>query len=124
MIGAGGDRDKGKRAFMGEAAARGADIVVVTDDNPRTEDPAAVRAAVRRGAEAVDAATVAEVPGRREAIADAVRMAAPGDVVAVLGKGHERGQETAAGTEPFDDRVELAHALNDRFAGLGAEARA
>ena len=80
---------------MGEAAAPGADVVVVTDDNPRTEDPATVRAAVRAGAEAAGAATVFEVADRREAIADAVRLAGPGDVVAVLGKGHERGQETA-----------------------------
>jgi UDP-N-acetylmuramoyl-L-alanyl-D-glutamate--2,6-diaminopimelate ligase len=120
VIGAGGDRDRGKRPFMGEAAARGADIVVVTDDNPRTEDPSAVRAAVRRGAEAVTGVTVLEVAGRREAIADAVRLAQPGDVVALLGKGHERGQETASGMAPFDDRVELAAALSERF----AEARA
>jgi UDP-N-acetylmuramoyl-L-alanyl-D-glutamate--2,6-diaminopimelate ligase len=118
VIGAGGDRDRGKRPFMGEAAARGADIVVVTDDNPRTEDPAAVRAAVRRGAEAVPGLSVLEVPGRHEAIVDAVRLAEPGDVVALLGKGHERGQETAAGMTPFDDRVELAQALSERFAGV------
>jgi UDP-N-acetylmuramoyl-L-alanyl-D-glutamate--2,6-diaminopimelate ligase len=132
VIGAGGDRDQGKRPFMGEAAARGADIVVVTDDNPRTEDPSAVRAAVRRGAEAVHAGSVhagsvhtglvLEVPGRHEAIVDAVRLAEPGDVVALLGKGHERGQETATGMLPFDDRVELARALAERFAGAGATA--
>jgi UDP-N-acetylmuramoyl-L-alanyl-D-glutamate--2,6-diaminopimelate ligase len=120
VIGAGGDRDRGKRPFMGEAAARGADIVVVTDDNPRTEDPAMVRAAVRRGAEAVDGPTVLEIPGRHEAIVDAVGLAQPGDVVALLGKGHERGQETAEGTTPFDDRVELAQALTKRFAGVTA----
>jgi len=120
VIGAGGDRDRGKRPFMGEAAARGADIVVVTDDNPRTEDPATVRAAVRRGAEAVDGPTVLEIPGRHEAIVDAVGLAQPGDVVALLGKGHERGQETAEGTTPFDDRVELAQALTKRFAGVSA----
>jgi UDP-N-acetylmuramoyl-L-alanyl-D-glutamate--2,6-diaminopimelate ligase len=120
VIGAGGDRDRGKRSFMGEAAARGADVVVVTDDNPRTEDPAAVRAAVRRGAEAVPGPTVLEVPGRHEAIVDAVRLAEPGDVVALLGKGHERGQETATGTTPFDDRVELARALSQRFAGISS----
>ena len=120
VIGAGGDRDRGKRPFMGEAAARGADIVVVTDDNPRTEDPATVRAAVRRGAEAVDGPTVLEIPGRHEAIVDAVGLAQPGDVVALLGKGHERGQETAEGITPFDDRIELAQALTKRFAGVSA----
>jgi UDP-N-acetylmuramoyl-L-alanyl-D-glutamate--2,6-diaminopimelate ligase len=120
VIGAGGDRDRGKRPFMGEAAARGADIVLVTDDNPRTEDPAAIRAEVRAGAVAAAAATVAvtEVPGRRDAIAAAVAMSEPGDVVAVLGKGHERGQEVAGTTSPFDDRVELATALVARYSGV------
>ncbi|MEV7627445.1 UDP-N-acetylmuramoyl-L-alanyl-D-glutamate--2,6-diaminopimelate ligase [Actinoplanes sp. NPDC089786] len=112
VIGAGGDRDLGKRPVMGAAAARGADLVVVTDDNPRTEDPAAIRAAVRSGAEAAGApAKIIEVAGRRAAIDEAVRMAAPGDVVAVLGKGHERGQEVGGEMLPFDDRVELTAAL-------------
>ena len=87
VIGAGGDRDRGKRPFMGEAAAQGADVVVVTDDNPRTEEPAAIRAEVRRGAEAAGARRVIEVAGRREAIAEAVRVAQPGDVIARPGQG-------------------------------------
>jgi UDP-N-acetylmuramoyl-L-alanyl-D-glutamate--2,6-diaminopimelate ligase len=120
VLGAGGDRDRGKRAVMGEAAARGADLVVVTDDNPRGEDPAAIRAEVRRGAEGAGAAEVVEVAGRREAITAAVRASGPGDVVALLGKGHERGQETAGVTAPFDDRVELAAALAGRFADVRA----
>jgi UDP-N-acetylmuramoyl-L-alanyl-D-glutamate--2,6-diaminopimelate ligase len=112
VIGAGGDRDKGKRPLMGAAAARGADLVIVTDDNPRTEDPAAVRAAVRAGAEqAAAAAKIIEVAGRRHAIDEAVRLAGPGDVVAVLGKGHERGQEVNGEVLPFDDRIELTAAL-------------
>jgi UDP-N-acetylmuramoyl-L-alanyl-D-glutamate--2,6-diaminopimelate ligase len=112
VIGAGGDRDTGKRPLMGAAAARGADLVIVTDDNPRTEDPAAIRAAVRAGAEdAATAAKIIEVAGRRPAIAEAVRLAGPGDVLAVLGKGHERGQELNGETVPFDDRVELTAAL-------------
>jgi UDP-N-acetylmuramoyl-L-alanyl-D-glutamate--2,6-diaminopimelate ligase len=112
VIGAGGDRDTGKRPLMGAAAARGADLVVVTDDNPRTEDPAAVRAAVRAGAEqASTAAKIIEVAGRRAAIDEAVRLAGPGDIVAVLGKGHERGQEVNGEVLPFDDRVELRDAL-------------
>jgi UDP-N-acetylmuramoyl-L-alanyl-D-glutamate--2,6-diaminopimelate ligase len=115
VIGAGGDRDRGKRPLMGAAAARGADLVVVTDDNPRTEDPGAIRAAVRRGAEAAGGtAKVIEVAGRRRAIDEAVRLAAAGDVVAVLGKGHERGQEVDGAVHPFDDRVELADALTTR----------
>jgi UDP-N-acetylmuramoyl-L-alanyl-D-glutamate--2,6-diaminopimelate ligase len=120
VIGAGGDRDRGKRPFMGEAAARGADVVLVTDDNPRSEEPAAIRAEVLVGAVAVapEVGRVVEVPGRREAIVEAVAMAAPGDVVAVLGKGHERGQEVAGIVSPFDDRVELSAALRERFAGV------
>jgi len=120
VIGAGGDRDTGKRPAMGAAAAEGADLVLVTDDNPRTEDPAAIRAQVRAGA--VGPAEVAEVPGRRAAIDEAVRRAAPGDVVAVLGKGHERGQEVAGVIHPFDDRVELAAALRARFDHLVGQA--
>src|SRR5439155_3796585 len=113
------DRDRGKRPVMGAAAARGADLVVVTDDNPRTEDPAAIRAEVLRGArEAAGGAEILEVvDGRRAAIAEAVRHARPGDVVALLGKGHERGQEIAGVVHPFDDRVVLAEALTARFAG-------
>ncbi|WP_306209820.1 UDP-N-acetylmuramoyl-L-alanyl-D-glutamate--2,6-diaminopimelate ligase [Actinoplanes sp. RD1] len=118
VIGAGGDRDRGKRPLMGAAAARGSDVVVVTDDNPRTEDPAAVRAAVRRGAEEAGApAKIIEVAGRRAAIDEAVRLAGPGDVVAVLGKGHERGQEVNGEVLPFDDRIELAAALTASLGG-------
>jgi UDP-N-acetylmuramoyl-L-alanyl-D-glutamate--2,6-diaminopimelate ligase len=118
VLGAGGDRDRGKRPLMGAAAARGADVVVVTDDNPRTEDPASVRAAVRRGAEEAETpAKIVEVAGRRAAIDEAVRLAAPGDVVAVLGKGHERGQEVNGAVLPFDDRIELAAALTAAATG-------
>jgi UDP-N-acetylmuramoyl-L-alanyl-D-glutamate--2,6-diaminopimelate ligase len=120
VIGAGGDRDRGKRPVMGEAAARGADLVIVTDDNPRTEDPAEIRAQVRAGTELVPGATVVEVDGRREAIAQAVRLAGPADVVALLGKGHERGQEIAGVVHPFDDRVELAAALSQRAQEVSA----
>ena len=118
VIGAGGDRDTGKRPLMGAAAARGADVVVVTDDNPRTEDPAGIRAAVRAGAEAAGAAAkIIEVDGRRAAIDEAARLAGPGDVVAVLGKGHERGQEVGGQVLPFDDRVELTEVLTARAGG-------
>ncbi|MBG0563477.1 UDP-N-acetylmuramoyl-L-alanyl-D-glutamate--2,6-diaminopimelate ligase [Actinoplanes aureus] len=115
VIGAGGDRDKGKRPLMGAAAAQGADLVIITDDNPRTEDPAIVRAAVRSGAEeAATASKIAEVAGRRAAIDEAVRMAVAGDVIAVLGKGNEQGQEVNGEVLPFDDRIELAAALEGR----------
>ncbi|MDG4832147.1 UDP-N-acetylmuramoyl-L-alanyl-D-glutamate--2,6-diaminopimelate ligase [Solwaraspora sp. WMMD1047] len=147
VLGAGGDRDRGKRPVMGAAAARGADLVLITDDNPRTEDPAVIRAEVRAGAEQAGVgadgaglagigadgagpaggdgrewtgpgAAVVEVPGRRAAIDEAVRLARPGDVIALLGKGHERGQEIAGRVEPFDDRVELAAALAARYGDL------
>jgi UDP-N-acetylmuramoyl-L-alanyl-D-glutamate--2,6-diaminopimelate ligase len=103
VLGAGGDRDAGKRPLMGEIAARDADLLVVTDDNPRSEDPAAIRRAVLDGAGA-GPAEVVEIGDRRAAIAEAVRRAAPGDVVVIAGKGHETGQEVAGVVLPFDDR--------------------
>ncbi|BBY30534.1 UDP-N-acetylmuramoyl-L-alanyl-D-glutamate--2,6-diaminopimelate ligase [Mycolicibacterium sediminis] len=118
VIGAGGDRDPGKREPMGRVAAELADLVVVTDDNPRSEDPATIRAALLSGARAAAPATtdVAEIGDRRAAIEYAVEWARDGDVVLVAGKGHEAGQTVAGHTRPFDDRDELASAL----AGLGA----
>jgi UDP-N-acetylmuramoyl-L-alanyl-D-glutamate--2,6-diaminopimelate ligase len=117
VIGAGGDRDPGKRPMMGQVAARLADVLVVTDDNPRSEDPAVIRAAVRAGAEAVpaaDRAEVHEVGDRREAIRLAVRLAGPEDAVVVAGKGHETGQEIRGATHPFDDRDVLREELAAR----------
>ncbi len=112
VIGAGGDRDRGKRPLMGEVAARLADVVVVTDDNPRSEDPATIRSEVLAGT-AGGAASVHEVGDRREAIRLAVSLAAEGDCVLVAGKGHETGQEVAGAVTPFDDRTELRAALAD-----------
>lgn len=108
VIGAGGDRDQGKRVLMGKAAAHGADLVIVTDDNPRTEDPAAIRRGVIEG---VGDDGHLEIADRAEAIAAAVARAEAGDTVAVLGKGHEQGQELGDTVIPFDDRVVLAEAL-------------
>ena len=109
VLGCGGDRDSEKRAPMGAAAVAGAELVVVTDDNPRTEDPAAIRAEVLRGAADELArsgrdVTVVDGGSRRKAIAAALAAAGPDDVVAILGKGHERGQEIAgAVVVPFAD---------------------
>jgi UDP-N-acetylmuramoyl-L-alanyl-D-glutamate--2,6-diaminopimelate ligase len=115
VFGAGGDRDPGKRAPMGRIAAELADLVIVTDDNPRSEDPAAIRREILSGAaEAGAAARVVEIGDRRAAIEHAVAWAAPGDVVLIAGKGHETGQSRGGHTLPFDDRVELAAALEER----------
>jgi len=110
VVGAGGNRDPGKRAPMGRAAAELADLVVVTDDNPRDEDPADIRAAVVAGA-AGGPAAVEEIGDRSAAIDFAVGWARKGDVVLVAGKGHEPGQTSHGLTRPFDDRDELARAL-------------
>jgi UDP-N-acetylmuramoyl-L-alanyl-D-glutamate--2,6-diaminopimelate ligase len=98
VFGAGGDRDSGKRPQMGEAASRFADLVIVTDDNPRGEDPAAIRRAILAGASAAR-----EVPGRREAIEAAVAEAGPADIILLAGKGHEQGQIVGDQILPFDD---------------------
>ena len=121
VFGAGGERDPGKRAPMGAIAAELADLVVVTDDNPRGEDPAAIRREILAGAAASGgAAEVVEIGDRRAAIRHAVAWARPGDVVLIAGKGHETGQRGAGQTRPFDDRVELAEALRAlRTAGRG-----
>jgi len=114
VIGAGGDRDTGKRPLMGEIAARLADVVVVTDDNPRSEDPAEIRRAVLAGAAEVpedQRADVREEGDRRAAIRLAVALAGPGDTVVVAGKGHETGQEVHGTVHPFDDRVVLAEEM-------------
>ena len=115
VIGAGGDRDTIKRPVMGEIAARLADVVIVTDDNPRTEDPAAIRAAVLAGVpEGAAGAEVLEIGDRRLAIREAVLRAEPGDVVLIAGKGHETGQEIHGEVHPFDDRVVAADEIRGR----------
>lgn len=112
VLGCGGDRDQAKRPAMGRVAATGADLVVITDDNPRTEDPADIRAAVLDGARAAaTSAELVEEGDRRAALRLAVQRARGGDTVLVLGKGHEQGQEQAGTVRPFDDRVELRAAI-------------
>ena len=104
LMGAGGDRDAGKRPLMGAAAVAAADHVIVTDDNPRREDPAVIRAAIMAAAPGAE-----EVAGRAEAIAHAIAIAAEGDVVLLAGKGHETGQDIGGIIHPFDD-AEVARA--------------
>ena len=114
VIGAGGDRDRGKRPLMGRTAARLADVVVITDDNPRSEDPAGIRSAILEGVLDVPPAERAEVHeegDRATAITVATGIAEAGDVVLVLGKGHEQGQEMAGVVTPFDDATVLRAAL-------------
>ncbi|MCX6357755.1 MAG: UDP-N-acetylmuramoyl-L-alanyl-D-glutamate--2,6-diaminopimelate ligase [Candidatus Aureabacteria bacterium] len=111
VFGCGGDRDRSKRAPMGRVAARCADLAIVTSDNPRRENPLVIIAEVAKGF-AVEGKRCREIPGRREAIAAALREARPGDTVLVAGKGHERTQECGATVLPFSDRdviMELAH---------------
>ncbi|MBA3401458.1 MAG: UDP-N-acetylmuramoyl-L-alanyl-D-glutamate--2,6-diaminopimelate ligase [Actinobacteria bacterium] len=107
VFGAGGDRDRGKRALMGKVAVECADVAIVTSDNPRSEDPLAIIQDVLQGA-----GTDVEIDlDRRSAIHRAVGLAEPGDVVVVAGKGHEQGQEIAGSVQPFDDRVVVREAL-------------
>ncbi len=106
VFGCGGDRDKGKRPIMGEIAVARSDIVIVTDDNPRTEEPAAIRAEILAGAKGAR-----EIGDRAEAIRTAVAMMQPGDVVLVAGKGHETGQIVGTTVLPFSDQDVLANAL-------------
>ena len=110
VFGAGGNRDPGKREQMGRVAAELAHLVVVTDDNPRDEDPAAIRSVIVAGATG-GPAEVVEIGDRREAIDHAVAWARAGDVVLIAGKGHETGQTSRGQTRPFDDRDELAGSL-------------
>jgi UDP-N-acetylmuramoyl-L-alanyl-D-glutamate--2,6-diaminopimelate ligase len=106
VFGCGGDRDPGKRPLMGEIAAARADLVVVTDDNPRSEDPAAIRRAVLAASPGA-----LEVGDRRQAIRAAVSELRAGDVLVVAGKGHESGQIVGDAVLPFDDAVEVRTAL-------------
>jgi UDP-N-acetylmuramoyl-L-alanyl-D-glutamate--2,6-diaminopimelate ligase len=112
VVGAGGDRDRGKRPLMGRLASELADVAIVTSDNPRSEDPEAILAEIVAGA----TSPVEVEPDRALAIARAIELARPGDVVLIAGKGAEQGQEFAGRTVPFDDR-EVAR---DALRSLGA----
>jgi UDP-N-acetylmuramoyl-L-alanyl-D-glutamate--2,6-diaminopimelate ligase len=109
VLGCGGDRDPSKRPLMGDALVAGSDIAIFTSDNPRSEDPLQILAEMVNGRE--ESQRVIIEANRRQAIARAVAEALPGDTVIVLGKGHEKGQEIKGVKEPFDDRIELAKAI-------------
>jgi UDP-N-acetylmuramoyl-L-alanyl-D-glutamate--2,6-diaminopimelate ligase len=109
VFGCGGDRDAGKRPLMGAIAAQGADRVIVTDDNPRSEEPAAIRAAILK-----DAPGAIEIGDRREAIRTAIAELKPDDVLLIAGKGHETGQIVGGRTLPFSDHDEVAAALREK----------
>ncbi|MGA0866292.1 MAG: UDP-N-acetylmuramoyl-L-alanyl-D-glutamate--2,6-diaminopimelate ligase [Candidatus Nanopelagicaceae bacterium] len=112
LLGCGGDRDSGKRPLMGRALLDGSDIAIFTSDNPRNEDPVQIIDEMTKGLDFTSPSLI-EVD-RRRAIRYAVSIAQPGDVVIALGKGHERGQEIAGHVEDFDDRLELAMAIEGR----------
>jgi UDP-N-acetylmuramoyl-L-alanyl-D-glutamate--2,6-diaminopimelate ligase len=117
VLGCGGDRDRAKRPLMGAIAARDADRLIITDDNPRSEDPAEIRREMLLGAQQVDPAqraTIEEIGDRAGAIAAAVATAQPGDTVLIAGKGHETGQEVMGQVTPFDDRQVLRAVLPGR----------
>jgi UDP-N-acetylmuramoyl-L-alanyl-D-glutamate--2,6-diaminopimelate ligase len=108
VFGCGGDRDKGKRPIMGEISVSKADVTIVTDDNPRSEEPAAIRAEILAGAKGAR-----EIGDRAEAIRTAVAMMGKGDVVLVAGKGHETGQIIKDRVIPFSDHEALRLALEE-----------
>lgn len=112
VFGCGGDRDKQKRPLMGEVASKGADVVIVTTDNPRSEDPHSISSAIIAGASS--GAEVREEPDRRRAIKEAIEMAGPDDVVLLAGKGHESTQIIGLVEAPFDDRVVAREILAER----------
>jgi UDP-N-acetylmuramoyl-L-alanyl-D-glutamate--2,6-diaminopimelate ligase len=114
VLGAGGDRDAGKRPLMGQAAAKFADVVIVTDDNPRSEDPASIRAAVREGCPESH-----DIGDRAQAILTGVDALQPGDALLIAGKGHETGQVVGNDTLPFND-AEQASVAVAALDGLGA----
>ena len=111
VFGCGGDRDRGKRPMMGEIAVKFADKVIVTDDNPRTEDAAFVRSEVMKGCIGAAPQKVTEIAGRREAIREAIRHLGPEDVLVIAGKGHEQGQIVGKEILPFDDVTEARNAV-------------
>jgi UDP-N-acetylmuramoyl-L-alanyl-D-glutamate--2,6-diaminopimelate ligase len=131
VFGSGGDRDRGKRPLMGQAAGEGADLVIITSDNPRTEDPDEIIAEIAPGLEKVGLRRMSAAKARagekgylveadrRAALALAASLAKPGDAILVAGKGHETYQIVGSEKHPFDDRAEVERALKERSGGGG-----
>jgi UDP-N-acetylmuramoyl-L-alanyl-D-glutamate--2,6-diaminopimelate ligase len=109
VLGCGGDRDESKRSAMGQELSLRSDIAIFTSDNPRSENPQSILEHMTHGLKISEPSAI--VQDRTKAIELAVNLAQPGDVVIVLGKGHERGQEISGVVHPFDDRLVLAHAI-------------
>jgi UDP-N-acetylmuramoyl-L-alanyl-D-glutamate--2,6-diaminopimelate ligase len=109
LTGAGGDRDPDKRRFMGKIGAEKSDLLILTSDNPRTEDPLSIIAHMK--ADIADLSDVLEIPDRRMAIKTAIKMAQKGDIILLAGKGHEKYQEINGVKHPFDDKEELRKAF-------------
>jgi UDP-N-acetylmuramoyl-L-alanyl-D-glutamate--2,6-diaminopimelate ligase len=122
LFGCGGDRDRAKRPLMGQAAGEGSDFVVLTSDNPRSEDPAAIMQDAMNGLKQTGTHHAVEAD-RRRAIALAIEAAKPGDIVLIAGKGHEKTQTTREGVFPFDDVAEAQKALEHRLAKVMERAR-
>jgi UDP-N-acetylmuramoyl-L-alanyl-D-glutamate--2,6-diaminopimelate ligase len=114
VFGCGGDRDPGKRPLMGKVAGQLADLVVVTSDNPRSEDPQAIMAAIEEGVKASGNGNYRMLPDRRDAIHRTISIAAADWSILIAGKGNETGQEVAGVKHPFSDREEAVHALQER----------
>ncbi len=116
VLGAGGNRDSEKRPFMGAAGEKYADQLIITDDNPRDEDPIQIRKAVLSGTK--DKSKVVEIANRADAIKHAAQIATTEDTIAILGKGHETTQEVAGQVFEFDDAIHLENALKQKFGKL------
>jgi len=118
VFGCGGDRDRSKRSLMGEAAATGSDVVILSSDNPRGEDPHAIADHTQRGIDAAGAdIEMHRILDRGEAIRFAIELARPGDTVVIAGKGHENVQIIRGRSFSFDDREQCRSALERRFGG-------
>lgn len=119
LVGCGGDRDSGKRPLMAQAGARQADRLVITDDNPRSEDPDAIRQAMLAGLEGQERQQALDIAGRGDAIARAIAEASADDVILIAGKGHEAYQEIQGVRHDFSDLAEAEAALDLRRQGQG-----